>query len=131
MRFAAGAVASHDGAEAALLAFQGDDIHAGMDRELRIGTNAVLEDRRGREIRTCEDPHGVCKLGQMEPLLEGRVPSTDHHDFIGSLVERSVAGGAEVHATADQLVLAGNVETTILRPGRDDHGRRAELLARR
>src|SRR5580704_5220848 len=66
----------------------------------------------------------------MESLFQGRVATTDHHDFVGSLVERPVTSRAEMNATADQLILTGNVETAILRPGRHDHCGRDKLLPR-
>ena len=90
-----------------LFALEFDDVHAGVDGELRIGPDPFLQDGRGRQARAGQHPDTVGELGQVEPFFQGRVAAADDDDLVGALVERAVAGRAEVDAGADQLSSPG------------------------
>ncbi len=80
---AAAAVAGHDGAESSLLAFELDDIHAGVDHELRIGPHSLRQNGRGRQARAGENPYPVGELGQLQPFFQRRVAAPDDDDLLG------------------------------------------------
>ena len=71
MGLAVVAVARDDGGESPTLTLQRHDVHTGVDRELWIGANAVLENGRGRQIGAREDSHPVGELRQVQSLLKG------------------------------------------------------------
>ncbi len=73
-------------------------------------------------------PDPVGELGQEQRLLQRRVAAADHQQLVGAPVERTVAGGAEVHARADQVVLARYPQPPVLRAGRDQHRAAGDLL---
>ncbi len=108
-----------------------DDIHAGVDHELRVGPHPLLEERRGRQVGVGQHPDVLGELGEVQPLLEGGVAAADDDDLLGPLVEGPVTRGAEVDAGADQVVLAGDVEAPVGRTGGHDHGVGREDLAGR
>jgi hypothetical protein len=99
--------AGHDGGEPAPSALESDDVHAGVHGELGIGSHPLLKDGRGGEAGAGQDPDPVGELGQVQPLLQGGVAASDDDDLVGAPVERPVAGGAEVDAGADEILLAG------------------------
>ena len=73
----------------------------------------------------------VDELREEQPLLETAVAAAEHDELVGALVERAVAGRAEVDAGADQVVLAGRAGPPVGRAGRDERGARVVVVAGR
>ena len=82
--------------------------------------------RRARTIVTWST-NCVRNSPSSRPLLPP--PSTT--SSLGALVERPVAGRAEVDAGADQVVLAGRAGPPVRRAGRDERGARVVVVAGR
>src|SRR6202035_3064497 len=90
----------------------------------------VLKQPGGRELRLAvHDPDPAGKLGEEQSLLERRVAATNDQKFVGAAVKGPVAGGAEVDARADEVVLARDTEPAVRRPGCDQRRVCLDLLA--
>jgi hypothetical protein len=122
----AAAVPPPAGGHTAPVALELENVYPGVDRELRVGPHALLQQRRGGQAGAGQHPYPLGEFGQVQPLLEGRVAAADHDDLLGSFVERPVARRAEVNA--DEVFLTGHAEAPVRRPGGHDHGVGGELL---
>ena len=116
----------------AALARELDDLGVAMHHEAWIVVDLVLEEARGGELRLAlHDADARGEPGEEQPFLERRVSATNDEKLLGPAIERAVAGGAEMHAGTDEVVLAGNAEAPVRRPGRDEHRVCLDLLAAR
>ena len=78
-----------------------------------MGGGLVLQNLAGAEaVADLQDCHAGGETGEEQALLDAAVAAADHQGFLAS-IEGAVAGGAEVYAGADKVVLAGDVEATV------------------
>ncbi len=101
-----------------------------MDLELGMHTDLLLEKRGSLQLRhELDKPDPVGKLSEEEAFLKSGVPAADDDELLRAAVEGSIAGGAEVDAGPDELLLAGYAEPLVRRSGGDDRCPGAVLLA--
>src|SRR5438128_845786 len=93
---------------------------AGLSQHLDLGVAAHLVDYdpAGAQLGAARRDRDLAREpGQEEPLLAGRVAAPDHEHLLAA-VERTVAGRAEVHARADEVLLARDAEPPVGRAER-------------
>ena len=90
----------------------------------------VLEDLAGFEfVASHQQRHAVHKLEQEQAFLGGAVAAANDRHVL-SFVKGTVAGGAKVDASADEVILAGDLEATVGGARGQEHGIGAVFVSR-
>ena len=85
----------------------------GDDLDLGVRADLLGDDLAAGQVRVAgHDRHLLGELGEEDALFARRVAAADDQHFLVA-VEGAVAGGAEVHAGADEVVLAGDLQPPV------------------
>src|SRR5262249_36063844 len=114
-------VLDNDGRKLAILAAKLRRLGVRNHLDLRVLLHLLDYDAAGAQLFVVgEDRHLACELGQKNALLAGGVAAADDQHLTVA-IEGAVAGGAEMDAGADEVILAWYAEAAVSRAHREEH----------